>query len=180
MESSLVLNSSYEPLKIVEWTRAITLWYRGKAEILATYEREARSTSFTFKIPSVVRLLRFVRVRGREGLVPFTRANIYARDRFACGYCGETFPDHALTFDHVIPVSQGGQRGWLNITTACQPCNRLKGPRTPQEAGMTLLRVPTKPTRASMLLKITIGRRTAPASWQDYLSFAYWHVELEE
>lgn len=177
MEQTLVLNATYEPLKVVDWQRAITLWCRGKVEILAHHEREAHAVTFTFKLPSVVRLLRFVRVRGRDDVVPFTRANIYARDGYTCQYCGEAFADRDLTFDHVVPAAQGGTRGWENIVTSCQACNRRKGPRTPQEAGMALLRHPRKPARQAVLLRATIGLRTTPASWRDYL---YWNVELEE
>jgi 5-methylcytosine-specific restriction endonuclease McrA len=177
MEQTLLLNATYEPLTIVDWQKAMTLVCRGRVEILAEHDRVARSVSFTFRLPSVVRLLRFVRVRGRAAVVPFTRANIYARDGYTCQYCGETFADRDLTFDHVTPAAQGGTKGWTNIVTACQPCNRRKGPRTPSEAGMTLRRLPHQPTRASVLLRVSIGLRTAPASWRDYL---YWHVELEE
>lgn len=177
MEQTLVLNATFEPLVVVDWQRAITLFYRGKVEIVATHDREARSVSFAFKLPSIVRLLRFVRVRGRDEVVPFTRSNIYARDGYTCQYCDERFADRDLTFDHVTPQAQGGSKGWANIVTACVPCNRKKGARTPTEAGMTLLRQPKRPTKASVLLRISIGMRTAPASWRDYL---YWNVELEE
>lgn len=177
MEQTLVLNASYEPLKIVDWQRAITLWCRGKVEILAEHDREVRAVSFTFKLPSVIRLLRFVQVRGRDGVVPFTRANIYARDGYSCLYCGETFADRDLTFDHVIPQAQGGHKGWENIVTCCVPCNRRKDARTPEEAGMPLLRAPRRPTKATMLLRVTLGMRTVPATWRDYL---YWNVELEQ
>lgn len=176
MEMTLVLNASFEPLKIVDWQRAITLFYRGKVEVLAEHDRPVRSVTFTFKLPSVVRLLRFVKVHGREDVVPFTRANIYARDSYRCGYCGDTFADQDLTFDHVVPSAQGGSRGWTNIISACVPCNRRKDARTPEEAGMPLLWVPKRPTKQAVLLKVTLGLRSVPESWRDYL---YWNVELE-
>lgn len=176
MEQTLVLNASYEPLKVVDWQRAITLWCRGKVEVVATYDREVRSVSMSFRLPSVVRLLRFVRVRQTRDTVPFTRANIYARDGYGCQYCGETFRAQDLTFDHVVPASKGGTRGWENIATACVECNARKGPRTPEEAGMRLLRQPRKPT-PTLMLRAVIGVRHAPESWRDYL---YWNVELEE
>lgn len=175
MEMTLVLNASYEPLKIVDWQRAITLWCQGKAEIISTHDREVRAVTFSFKLPSVVRLLRFVRVRGRREHVPFTRANIYRRDDYSCQYCGETFDSEELTFDHVIPAAQGGGRSWGNIATACVPCNRRKGARTPEESGMSLLRAPRMP-RPSPVFRVSIGLRKTPESWRDYL---YWNAELE-
>ena len=68
--------------------------------------------------------------------VPFSRANVYARDEHRCQYCGRRFPPSQLTFDHVIPVARGGHKGWDNIVTCCIPCNRTKGDRTPEEVGL--------------------------------------------
>src|SRR5581483_9947419 len=58
MEQALLLNASYEPLKVVDWQKAVTLWCQGKVEVIAHHEREIRAVSFTFKLPSVIRLLR--------------------------------------------------------------------------------------------------------------------------
>ena len=111
MEQTLLLNATYEPLTIVDWQRAITLWCSGKVEIIAEHDREVRAVTFTFKLPSVVRLLRFVRVRGRDHVVPFTRASIYRRDGYKCQYCGDAFASEDLTFDHVVPASHGRPTG---------------------------------------------------------------------
>jgi 5-methylcytosine-specific restriction endonuclease McrA len=174
MEQTLVLNCTYEPMKVVPWERAMTLWAQGKVEVVETHEREARSVSFSFKLPSVVRLLYFVKLKKRP-IVQFTRANIYQRDSFTCQYCDQRFEPEALTFDHVVPVAQGGTRGWENIVTACEPCNTRKGARTPAEAGMTLRRTPHRPLVLAPTMKVTLGFRT-PANWRSYL---YWHLELE-
>lgn len=174
MEQTLLLNATYEPIKVVDWQKAITLWSRGRVEILETHDREARAVTFTFKIPSVVRLLRYVKIRRSEH-VPFTRANIYARDGHQCQYCGLQFKREELTFDHVIPVAQGGTKSWENIVSACEECNRHKANRTPEQAGMTLLSTPKRPLTLAAL-KLSIGLRKTPDSWR---SFLYWNVELE-
>ncbi|MCL4813660.1 MAG: HNH endonuclease [Vicinamibacteraceae bacterium] len=176
MEQTLLLNATFEPLKVVHWQKAVTLWCQGKVEVVAVYDREVRAVSFTFKLPSVIRLLRFVRIKRHFDYVPFSRANIYARDDNTCQYCGDAFSTSDLTFDHVVPVAQGGRKDWENIVTCCVGCNRRKGGRTPHEAGMHLLRHPRRPDR-SPALRITIGLRNTPESWRDYL---YWNMELEE
>jgi 5-methylcytosine-specific restriction endonuclease McrA len=142
MEQTLLLNATYEPLKIVHWQKAITLWCQGKVEIVDVYEREIHGVSITFKLPSVIRLLRYIKIKRRFDYVPFSRANIYARDDHRCQYCGDGFPTSDLTFDHVVPVAQGGRKDWENIVTCCVTCNRKKGGRTPAEAAMHLLRTP--------------------------------------
>jgi 5-methylcytosine-specific restriction endonuclease McrA len=176
MEQTLLLNASYEPLRIVHWQKAITLWCQGKVEVISVYDREIHAVSFTLRLPSVIRLLRYVRVRRRLDYVPFSRANIYARDENTCQYCGEPFSMSELTFDHVVPVAQGGRKDWENIVTCCITCNRQKGGRTPAEAGMRLVRTPRRPV-STPAIRITIGLRNAPDSWRDYL---YWHVELDD
>ena len=145
MEQTLLLNASYEPLKIVHWQKAVTLWCQGKVEVISVYDREIRAVSFSFKLPSVIRLLRYIKIKRRFDYVPFSRANIYARDDHRCQYCGDGFPTSELTFDHVVPVAQGGRKDWENIVTCCVTCNRRKGGRTPAEAGMHLLRHPKRP-----------------------------------
>ena len=174
MEQTLLLNATYEPLKVVHWQKAITLLCQGKVEVISVYDREIRGVTISFKLPSVIRLLRYVRIRHRFDYVPFSRANIYARDEHTCQYCAELLPSSDLTFDHVVPVAQGGRKDWENIVTCCIPCNRRKGGRTPEQAGMHLIRVPRRPDRAPAI-RITI-KRNAPESWRDYF---YWNIELD-
>jgi 5-methylcytosine-specific restriction endonuclease McrA len=177
MEQALLLNASYEPLKVVHWQKAITLWCQGKVEVIAVHDREIRAVSVSFKLPSVIRLLRFVKIKRRFDYVPFSRTNIYLRDKHSCQYCGDVFPTVELTFDHVIPVTQGGRKDWENIVTCCVTCNRRKGGRTPAEAGMKLLRPPRRPTSAPSVRIIKFELNIAPESWRDFL---YWHVELDD
>src|SRR3954465_8907744 len=103
MEQTLLLNASYEPLKVVHWQKAVTLWCQGKVEVIAVHDREIRAVSFTFKLPSVIRLLRFVKIKRRFDYVPFSRANFSPRENPPCQYCNEPFPTSELTFDHVTP-----------------------------------------------------------------------------
>jgi 5-methylcytosine-specific restriction endonuclease McrA len=176
MEQTLLLNATYEPLRVVHWQKAITLWCQGKVEIVAEYDREVRSVTFSMRLPSVIRLLRRIRVRRTAEYVPFSRANIYARDKHSCQYCGVRFASGELTFDHVVPVAQGGRKDWENIVTCCISCNRRKGGRTPAQAGMRLVRSPKRPAKAPAV-RVTFGLRNAPDSWRDYV---YWNVELDD
>tara|TARA_B100001123_G_scaffold444075_1_gene591912 strand:- start:6763 stop:7296 length:534 start_codon:yes stop_codon:yes gene_type:complete len=176
MEQTLLLNASYEPLKVVHWQKAITLWCQGKVEVIEVHDREIRAVSISFKLPSVIRLIRFVKIKRRYDYVPFSRANIYARDKHTCQYCGSVFAISDLTFDHVIPVAQAGRKDWENIVTCCVGCNRKKGGRTPREARMRLIRSPRRPNSVPAI-RITIGLRDAPENWRDYL---YWNMELDD
>jgi 5-methylcytosine-specific restriction endonuclease McrA len=173
MEQTLLLNITYEPLRVISWQKAITLLTLGKVEVIEEYEREIHSVSFSIKLPSVVRLLRLV--RWREGPVKFSRKNIYVRDQGLCQYCGKSLRRQEITYDHIIPKSQGGDTSWENVVTSCIDCNSRKGGKTPRQAGMKLLKSPKRP-KWNMSLRITIGLKSTPDSWRDYL---YWNVELE-
>ncbi len=132
MGQVLVLNASYEPLNITTWRRAMVMMLKGKAESLE--EDSSRKIRPDTMLPTVIRLRQFVRVPFKE--LPLTRKNIFHRDRHSCQYCG--YKGQKLSIDHVNPKSRGGTDSWENVTTACLPCNVLKGNRTPQEANMPL------------------------------------------
>src|SRR6188508_1274800 len=135
---TLLLNSTYEPLKVISWQRAVTLLWLGKVEVIRSYERDIRSVTFKIRMPAVVRLIRFVRRKRPQ--ISFSRRNLFARDENTCQYCAKRFESPELTYDHVVPRSQGGKTEWTNIVTCCVDCNRRKGGRTPPQAGMHLRR----------------------------------------
>ncbi len=174
MELTLLLNITYEPLRIISWQKAITLLTLGKVEVIEEYDHEIHSVSFSIQLPSVVRLLYLVK-RRRQQEVKFSRKNIYARDNGRCQYCGIHLQPKEITYDHVIPKSHGGNTTWENVVTCCIACNGKKANRTPKQANMTLRKIPKKPYWQNFL-QLTIGLKRTPDSWRDYL---YWNVRLE-
>ena len=174
MEHTLLLNATFEPLKVIHWKRAVTLLFQGKVEVLEVYDREVHGVSIAFQLPSVLRLLNLVRAKNIHK-VKFSRANIFARDSYRCQYCGDKFEVKELTFDHVIPVTKHGKKSWDNIVTACWRCNNKKSGRTPHESGMRLIKQPIEPKWLPHVT-ITIGIKSTPENWRDYL---YWHLELD-
>ena len=166
MKPALLLNATYEPLRIVPWKKAITLVFLDKAELVERHDRKVPSASSSFDLPSVLRLTRRVKVP-RNG-VRFTRMNVYRRDGFSCQYCGVEYDVDHLTFDHVVPQSRGGSTNWTNIVTCCGPCNRRKGDRTPSEAGMPLASKPGKP-RWWPFSESSINLEKHPDNWRPYL-----------
>ena len=137
----LVLNQNYEPLNVCNVRRALVLVLRGKAEVLESARGVLHSATAAFPLPSVIRL--FHMIKRPRPKVRLTRKEIFARDGWACVYCGRA--THDLTLDHVIPRHRGGQHTWDNLVSACKPCNHKKAGRTPQEARMTMRREPGTP-----------------------------------
>lgn len=162
---TLVLTPWYFPHKVVRWQAAVTLLYLDKVEVLASYAEELCSPSIRIRTPAVLRLKKKV-VAIKRG-VRFSRLNVYTRDNYTCMYCGQRLGPSNLTFDHVLPRSKGGGTGWDNIVTACHACNRRKGNRTPEQAGMLPLRPPHRP-QTLPVLPPRIDLRTAPDEWQPF------------
>ena len=165
---SLLLNASYEPLRIVDWKRAVTLVLLNKVEVLEEYPREVRSVSITVRVPSILRLTKFIR-RAPRARVQFSRSSVFARDANTCQYDGRTYPVGELTIDHVVPRTAGGRSTWDNVVTACTDCNRRKGGRTPEQAGLKLIKTPVRPQGMGNVLFST-GLKAVPDSWRPYLA----------
>src|SRR5437764_10300403 len=101
---ALVLNATYEPLCVVSNRRAVVLVLADKAVPVESTGRALHSERIVVEVPSVVRLVRFVRVPYRNH-VPLTRRAVFARDGGRCVYCSGP----ATSLDHVIPKSRGGE-----------------------------------------------------------------------
>ena len=95
--------------------------------------------------PAVLPLLRSVQPRIAESLkhirtfdgqrLPaddwhIVRSIVLERDGYACTYCGS---DKQLEGDHIVPLSRGGSNAFVNLATACRPCNLSKGSKTVEE-----------------------------------------------
>ncbi len=123
------------------------------------------------KLPSVVVLRDYVKPARYPA---FTRFNLFLRDEFACQYCGSK---GEMTFDHVLPRSRGGRTVWENVVAACGRCNLRKANLTVRQAGMTLNRLPQRPTSSELQNK---GRKFPPNHLHDsWMDFLYWDAELE-
>lgn len=58
------------------------------------------------------------------------RWDVLARDSYTCVYCGRKAPAVVLEVDHVISEADGGLTEMENLVTACEDCNRGKGPKS--------------------------------------------------
>ena len=149
--------------------------FAGKVEVVEEYDEDIRSVSITVKMPAVVRLLNHI--RWHRHAVKFSRVNVLTRDHFSCQYCGCKPVIKELTFDHVLPKSQGGSTCWENIVTACRRCNSKKGSRTPDQARMRLRSQPCRPRDLPFLqLHVRLGR-SIPEAWK---SWVWWQGSLDK
>jgi 5-methylcytosine-specific restriction endonuclease McrA len=192
----LILNRSYLPIHVTSVKRAFSLVYQGIARVVneqyqtfdfdswsqlsvSVREESVGLVNRLIRVPRVILLVGYDRVPKRQ--VRFSRYNIYARDNCTCQYCGERLARQELNLDHVIPRSRGGTSTWENVVCSCLDCNRRKGGRTPQEAGIALARKPLRP-KWTPFMQGTFSL----ASYREWLPFlnmadvSYWNTELLE
>ncbi|MBF0105339.1 MAG: HNH endonuclease [Deltaproteobacteria bacterium] len=194
--STLVLNRSYVPVHVTSIKRAICLVFKGLAKIVdqqyqvydfkswselsvSKNDEQVSMTEKVIRVPRVIMLQCYNKVPRRN--VRFSRENIYLRDNNTCQYCGHAFKRQNINIDHVIPLSQGGETDWTNVVCSCIACNSKKGGRTPQQAGMTLLRRPAVP-QYSLFMEISPKDRLYDL-WHVYMNpvdFAYWNLDLKK
>jgi 5-methylcytosine-specific restriction endonuclease McrA len=164
----LVLNSSYEPINICAARRALVLILKGVASPEEFSPTLLRSPRQSMKLPSVIRLLEYRRIPHQNRAL--SRKNILMRDRYTCQYCQRILPSSELTLDHVIPRSRAGETAWENLVACCHHCNNRKGGRTPEEAGMRLVRQPRPfSLHTSRHLMRLLGR--SDDQWRKYLFY---------
>ena len=139
----LVLNASFEPINVCTARRAVVLLLKGVAHAEECTSHWVHSSRFSMPMPSVIRLLEYIHIPfERKSL---SRKNILLRDHNTCQYCRRVFPPPELTLDHIVPRSRGGDSTWDNLVTSCRDCNLEKGFRLPDECGMSLRTLPTRP-----------------------------------
>lgn len=92
--------------------------------------------------------------------LPFRRPRwsnsaVHERDKMICGYTGEKLTRATATVDHILPRSRGGKDEWGNTITCRRDINTLKSDKTPEEAGLKLLRKPVAPPSLPVSASIT-------------------------
>lgn len=191
----LVLNRRWVPIQVTSVREAIGLVAKGSAKIIDPTDYSQvdlmawsdvskarakhgdaliRSVRLSLVPPEVI-LLNKYEGQGEKSVV-FSRRNLFKRDKYTCMYCGVQPGPEELTVDHIHPKSRGGVSSWENCALACVECNKKKANRTPEEAGMKLRRTPKKPSWKTLA---QISPRERKESWDQFLSRAYWEIELE-
>ena len=189
--NTLMLTKSYLPQRVVPRDDAICMIFSDRIEnvlevtdellgiikyenmrsfkcVAKAYDRavgDGKGDLLIFS-PSVVRSSK--RNHDMRRNVTFTRMHVYIRDKFTCQYCGKERVTRELSYDHVVPKSDGGRTNWENIVTSCYACNNKKGRRTPEEARMPLKKKPYKPTW-NEIIRNDFRQEVMDARWLPYV-----------
>lgn len=167
MLHTLLLNSTYESIGFISDRKVFKLLAKDKVEILESWEgaKIYFGKGITIDYPAVLRLKHHVRWIPKK--VRFNRTAVFRRDQHICQYCGKALTPSKLTLDHIFPRARGGDNSWKNCVTACFICNNKKGNRTPEEAGMRLIKKPITPTMGIANEYHLMHHKHQ--SWKDYI-----------
>lgn len=186
-DPTLVLNKGWTVVGITTVRDALSMLFRGRAKAVcpdsfSTYNFEdwitggtidngfIRTPALRVPVPEIITLREFnkpVRLK-----VPFTRANLYKRDKYQCQYCGKRPGKNKLTIDHVLPRSMGGTSTWENCVIACKQCNSRKANKLCSRAGMRPRKNPSVPTWD--LAVPFLSPRKIRESWKPFIGAAHW------
>lgn len=178
----LVLNADYSAIGLIPWQDAVTLDFKNLIRVVDFYQNDyiGMSDGGHYPVLAVAALLEYKNPKTKR--IPFSRKNVFIRDRLKCQYCGNRFHPGELTFDHVVPRCRwnGGDTPtqWKNIVSACYPCNNKKADKTINDCRMKLIRTPKEPDPRGYVLGLAPWTTLQP-EWLPYLPRHYKEMILD-
>jgi hypothetical protein len=191
----LVLNGNWTAIRIRTVKDALRLVFAERAVILNNDPQTGVCETYTWekwlevpikdkdiviqavnsqvKCPEIVILTKYHKV---PTMTRITKKKIYMRDQGICQYTGKKLKPDELNIDHVIPRSLGGKFSWDNCVCCSKDVNTKKGNRTPDQAGLKLLKRPSKPNAPILIDK----RKNYPESWKPFMKTVEQYAKLAE
>lgn len=159
----MALDMSFDPngeliyANPVSWEVWVTLPVRDTDFYVQTHKGQIRA-------PTVIVAKNFNKIPLKRPRL--SAHTIFERDRGVCQYTGRQLTRSAASLDHILPRSRGGKDSWNNLVLCDKHVNMAKADRTPEEAGLQLLRKPFEPN--SVPVSSTIRAAHHP-DWAPFL-----------
>jgi 5-methylcytosine-specific restriction endonuclease McrA len=129
---------------MIEEDKVVPLeWNEWVSLNLKENDRTVKTVRGFVKIPTVIVLNHYDKIPRQ--IIKFTQKSLWERDNFTCQYTGKKVTRTNGNIDHIIPRSQGGKTSWENCVIAHKEINAIKADRTPEQAGLKLLKKPSAP-----------------------------------
>lgn len=188
-ETVLILNKNWQAIHVKSPSEALSMMFCGNATgldiqgkdnmipykwedwIKLPYDENSdyiHTIRGDIKIPKIVILAAFNKVPHKRP--KFSSSAIWRRDGGICQYSGKKLTPNEGNIDHVIPKSRGGKSTWTNCVLVHKDINALKADRTPQEAGLKLIKPPAEPR--SLPVTFYIRNKHNIKEWDIFLNYA--------
>jgi len=125
--------SEVEDIQAVKWEEWIKLPVRE-------CDLEIRTSKMSIRVPTIIASSKYSEIPTKR-FRP-TKRNIWLRDDGICQYSGKKLKPEEANIDHPFPKSRGGPNTWENMVLCHKDINSKKGSKTPEEAGIKLIRKP--------------------------------------
>ena len=145
-------------IQALEWEEWINISVPDDDAVISTVDKK-------IKIPSIIVLCFYDKIPKQS--VKLTQNNLWERDNFTCQYTGTKVNKTTGNIDHIIPRSLGGKTTWENCVIACREINDKKSDKTPEQAGLALIRKPIRPR--TMPVSFFIKNKEGNADWNWFL-----------
>ena len=164
-ETVLILNRNWQAIHVKSPLEAMTMMYSDTATALDIRGEDhmtplkwqdwiklpvedekddfIQTVRGNIKIPKVLVLCNYNKVPRKRP--KFSPKAVWDRDEGICQYTGKKLTPQEANIDHVIPRSRGGKTDWSNCVLTHKEVNARKADRTPEEAGLKLIKKPQDP-----------------------------------
>lgn len=146
-------------MRPVSWNEWITLSIRD-------WDLTINGVNKTYRVPTVLIAVNFDKMPFKHFNGKPTKESIWIRDGGIDQYTGKSLTKDIGTLDHIIPRSRGGLDSWENLALTSKEINSRKSNKTPEEAGLKLIRKPKKPAAVPVMNLIKEVRHN---DWKHFL-----------
>ena len=143
-----------------KWDDWVSLPYDNNSDYIQTVRGN-------IKIPKIVILAKYNGIPHKRP--KFSSSAVWNRDKGICQYTGQKLTPNQGNIDHVIPRSRGGESSWTNCVLVHKEVNSKKADKTPQEAGLKLIRPPKEPK--SLPTTFYIKNKHKIKEWEIFLKY---------
>jgi len=139
-------------------------WDTWKNLPIRDYDLAIRTSNMTIRAPRVI-------IQPNYSKMPVvtprpTKESIRKRDGGICQYTGKALSWKEGNIDHVIPRTKGGRNTFENMVWCHKDINSKKADKTPDQAGLKLIRKPKAPPPIPVSSTIQIAHHP---SWIHFL-----------
>lgn len=125
--------SSVEKIETLKWNEWILLPIRN-------FDFSIKTPRLEIRVPTILICNRYADMPKKS--FKLTLKNIWLRDAGVCQYTGKKLDKDTGNIDHIISKSRGGENSWENMVLCHKEINSKKGTKTPEEAGLKLIKKP--------------------------------------
>lgn len=160
-------------MAVISQRRALGLVMAEKAiPIEGEPEFQMRSPGRVVSLPTVIRLKYYVRVPQRQAR--WSKPNVLRRDKYVCQFCGVKMFEADATVDHVVSLAECRKKKitpntWGNTVCSCRRCQKRKGERSMNEAGMRFHNPAFEPKAPRVNYLVLVLQNSRHEEWRKYI-----------